>query len=64
MFNAFVHHGMFNAYVKVRVANPNLLLATKGFGNDKDFTTKALSKAIMQGTRFRNNFIKKPTDEK
>ena len=32
-------------------------------GNDKPFMTKTFSKAIMQKTRFRNKFLKNPTDE-
>ena len=32
-------------------------------GNNKPFVTKALSKAIMQRTRFRNKFLKNPTTE-
>ena len=32
-------------------------------GNNKPFMTKALSKAIMQRTRFRNKFLKNPTTE-
>ena len=31
-------------------------------GNNKPLMTKAYSKAIMQGTRFRNKFLKNPTD--
>ena len=31
--------------------------------NNKPFMTKALSKAIMQRTRFRNKFLKNPTSE-
>ena len=30
--------------------------------NNKSFMTKACSKAIMQRTRFRNKFLKNPTD--
>ena len=32
-------------------------------GNNKPFTTKAYSKAIMQRTRFRNKFLKNPKDQ-
>ena len=32
-------------------------------GNNKPFMTKALSKAIMQRTCFRNKFLKNPTTE-
>ena len=32
-------------------------------GNNKPFMTKALSKAIMQRTHFRNKFLKNPTTE-
>ena len=32
-------------------------------GNNKPFITKTFSKAIMQGTRFRNKFLKNPTDQ-
>ena len=31
-------------------------------GNNKPFTTKAYSKAIMHRTRLRNKFLKNPTD--
>ena len=31
-------------------------------GNNKPFMTKTFSKAIMQRTRFRNKFLKTPTD--
>ena len=31
--------------------------------NDKPFMTKAFSKGIMQRARFRNNFLKNPTDQ-
>ena len=31
--------------------------------NDKPFMTKAFSKDVMQKTRFRNNFLKNPTDQ-
>ena len=33
-------------------------------GNNKPFLTKAYLKAIMQKTRFRNKFLKNPTDLK
>ena len=32
-------------------------------GNNKPFMTKTFSKAIMQRTRFRNSFLKNPTDQ-
>ena len=32
-------------------------------GNNKPFMTKTFSKAIMQRTRFRNKFLKNPTDQ-
>ena len=32
-------------------------------GNNKPSMTKAYSKAIMQRTRFRNEFLKNPTDQ-
>ena len=32
-------------------------------GNNKPFMTKAYSKAIMQRTRFKNNFLKNPNDQ-
>ena len=32
-------------------------------GNSKPFMNKAYSKAIMQRTRFRNNFLKNPNDQ-
>ena len=32
-------------------------------GNHKPFMNKSLSKTIMQQTRFRNKFLKNPTDE-
>ena len=32
-------------------------------GNNKPFMTKTFSKAIMQKTRFRNKFLKNPTDQ-
>ena len=32
-------------------------------GNNKPFMTKAYSKAVMQRTRFRNEFLKNPNDQ-
>ena len=32
-------------------------------GNNKPFMTKTLPKSIMERTRFRNRFLKDPTDE-
>ena len=42
-----------------------MLLEKKKYirGNNKPFMTKALSKAIMQRTHFRNKFLKNPTTE-
>ena len=33
-------------------------------GSNKPFVTKMLSKPIMERTRFRDRFLKNPTDEK